>query len=137
MNRLEAAQLLAVVSELDRRDVTEEAAAVWAVALPDVALGDALTAVREHFRRTSVPLMPSHVLAGAKAARQERETRQAVSTDLSERALRACPWSGCRCTHTACTKGWLDDEQELPGPGGRLYTTVARCPECVKARPGQ
>ena len=47
---------------------------------------------------------------------------------------RTCAWSGhCRCTHTNCWDGFLDQETTKTA-GNQVYPAVRRCPQCAVAR---
>lgn len=72
MTQSEAAQLLAVAAAFDRRTVGEPDAVAWADALADVNPGDALEAVRRHYRDSTDYLMPVHVRRLVKEIRAER-----------------------------------------------------------------
>lgn len=50
-----------------------------------------------------------------------------VATDRRERACRLR--DACRCTHTACRDGWLDEDVPYVRHG-RTYAGVRRCPVC-------
>jgi hypothetical protein len=47
----------------------------------------------------------------------------------------ACPWPECRCTHTGCTRGWLNTHKPATTPFGNYAPQAAhRCPTCDRAR---
>lgn len=47
---------------------------------------------------------------------------------------RTCAWKDhCRCTHTNCWDGFLDEEITVRNHEFD-YLTVRRCPQCAKAR---
>jgi hypothetical protein len=72
VNRVEAAQLLAVMSKLDNRRADDGAVDLWHKLLMDVSFADAAEAVRRHFASSVDYLMPVHVLRGAQVVMAER-----------------------------------------------------------------
>lgn len=96
MNRSEAAQLLAVLTAYDRRTVGETDVQVWAHALADIRLGDAVEAVHQHHRTTSEWLDPYKLRKLVSAVRAERLARHdhelVPPPELSEDPAAAVAW---------------------------------------------
>lgn len=68
----EAKRLLQVIAAVDGRAVSDEVAGVWAGLLDDVALPDALEAMKRFFRdHPDKRIAPGHVRAGALLVAQE------------------------------------------------------------------
>lgn len=51
-----------------------------------------------------------------------------------DESWRHCGRPACRCPHTRCGKGWLDDEVDFTRHG-HTYSQVTRCPVCELAIP--
>lgn len=58
----EAFQLLTLASARDGRQVSQAVARVWADDLADVSLEEAVVAARDHYRESTVWLMPAHII---------------------------------------------------------------------------
>ena len=67
-----AAALLAVASAFDNRNVTEEAATLWAEALTATTLNDGKAAIVAHYARTRDWIMPADVNREVAAIRRAR-----------------------------------------------------------------
>lgn len=72
MTPAETAKLLRAAAAYDRRTVGEADVAAWHLAVRDLPLDDALTAVVDHYRESRDFLMPSDVVAGVRRVRSER-----------------------------------------------------------------
>ncbi len=85
----EAFKLLTLASLRDNRTVTQMHAQAWAADLGDVAYRDAEGAVSAHYADTSDWMMPAHVRAHARAAREQRlraarEQQRAITNASAE-----------------------------------------------------
>lgn len=90
MNRLETEALLAFVSTLDQRIVSEDVVESWYRILADVAPVAARQAVEEHFAtKPDTYLKVGHVLQGAKKASE----RKAELSSSEQRALEESNWT--------------------------------------------
>ncbi len=76
MTSAEASSVLALAAVYDQRTVGEADVRGWADALGGVAVGDALEAVKAHYRARRDRVMPADVLVLARSARQDRAMRQ-------------------------------------------------------------
>lgn len=63
MNNDEARSFLDLARMLDNKlgEIDDAKAAIWADLLPDVPLKAAIAAMKEHYRRTDVTIMPAHI----------------------------------------------------------------------------
>lgn len=125
----EAAQVLTLAAAYDGRTVTQENSMAWAAVLERTPLEPALEAVKVHYRSTREWMMPADVVKGASLVRQRNELEAARGASHGERAQRACPITGCPCSHTTCTRGQLDEEEHFEA-NGRTYLGVRKCPKC-------
>jgi hypothetical protein len=88
VNRDEAARLLALVAQLDNRQVADATVELWARMFAHVDPADAANAVKAHFESSTDYLMPVHILRGvATIAAQRGELRRAALPDDGPRAL--------------------------------------------------
>lgn len=72
MNSEELTVLLTRIQVLDNRQVDDLTIQAWAPLMVDVPYADAVKAVNEHFRTTTVYLQPAHIVqAVAQAKRAE------------------------------------------------------------------
>lgn len=92
MNRSETSHLLATISLIDNRGVTDETVLAWHAILGDLPYRDAADAAAEHLRTPGAPwLLPSHIVAGVKRIREARDRereareREAISARADER----------------------------------------------------
>jgi hypothetical protein len=131
MNVQQVTAVLTKIQALDNRQVDELTITAWTEMIGDLEYRDALDAVARHFRDSTSYLQPAHVRGLALSIARDRGAR-GVGTDTSNRALRRCPWSSCQCTHTECTRGWLDREG-VRLEGDAEYPVAIRCPQCAKA----
>lgn len=93
MNLTEAAVVLAKAAAFDRRTVGDADILAWHDALSDVAAGDCLAAVTEHYRGSTEWLMPAHVRRIANdlnRARRQQAREQREAADL-QAAIAASP----------------------------------------------
>jgi hypothetical protein len=81
VNRTEMAQLLALVSTLDNREVVPTTVEAWMGVLGDLQLRDCEAAVRQHFQTSAEYLMPVHVRSIAERVAFERADRQRQELD--------------------------------------------------------
>lgn len=89
MNRLETEALLAFVSTLDQRIVSEDVVESWHRILADIAPVAARQAVEEHFAtKPDTYLKVGHVLQGAKKVSE----RKAELSSSEQRALEEAEW---------------------------------------------
>lgn len=72
MNLTETSALLTFAARYDRRTIGEQDVRAWQEALADVDVEGARDAVVAHYRESTDFLMPAHVRARVKAARQAR-----------------------------------------------------------------
>lgn len=72
MNRFETTQMLAYVSEIDGRHVTEEGVSVWLDLLAGFEFEEVRAAVIRHSTESPDFLKPAHVVKLVKTARKER-----------------------------------------------------------------
>lgn len=79
MTPADAAQVLTKAAAFDQRTIGRADALVWAEALDDVAVGDALEAVTRHYRESEARLMPAHVRRHVDQLRRDR-TRAALES---------------------------------------------------------
>lgn len=79
MTREEVAFLLGIIATFDRRTVGEAEVISWHQLLERHQIGDAVEAVRRHFKHSDKFLMPVHLIEGMKAVRADRheQTRHA------------------------------------------------------------
>jgi len=98
MNRLETEALLAFVSTLDQRIVSEDVVESWSRILSQVAPAAARQAVEEHFAtRPDTYLKVGHVLQGAKkVAERKAELSSSQGRALEESGWRSDPQPRCR-----------------------------------------
>lgn len=127
MNQNEIIDLLTAVSAYDNRKANPAAVLAWGNAsmLGRWTLPEALDAVHAHFAEDPAYLMPAHVTARVKAARQDRAMREEA------RALTAAPVNPAAAervaqivAEVANNLGWDDGRQ----PGGTALKV--RCPHC-------
>lgn len=91
MNRLETEALLAFVSTLDQRVVSEDVVESWHRILGEVAPVAARQAVEEHFAtKPDTYLKVGHVLQGAKKISEKK----AELSSSEQRALEEANWEG-------------------------------------------
>lgn len=93
MNLAEAAAVLAKAAAFDRRTVGEADILAWHDALGDLAAGDCLTAVTEHYRESTDWLMPAHVrrIADDLDRARRRQAREQREADELQDAIAASP----------------------------------------------
>lgn len=84
MNIQETAAVLAKIKLIDNREVTELVIREWHDIINGLEYADAITAVREHRKKSTDYLLPGHVVAGAWRAKEARER--------DARKTRALPW---------------------------------------------
>jgi hypothetical protein len=72
VDRSEVVLLLTLAATFDYRKTGDADIEAWYLALDDLDLDDAKTAVVQHYRNTTDRLMPAHVRQGVKAIRAER-----------------------------------------------------------------
>ena len=75
MTPAEAAALLAVAAAFDNRKPDPDAATAWALALDGWRFEDCRDAIVAHYRRSREWIMPSDVIGGVQAIRNERLER--------------------------------------------------------------
>jgi hypothetical protein len=120
MTPTETAKLLAIIQQLDNRELDKGRVAAWIPLMADVDFDEAQHAVIDHFRSSTDYLTPAHVVAGAKRLADYREAR-ALESRESGRTGQHCGPQACKCTHTdGCDGGWIDQESGQ----------VAPCPRC-------
>ena len=80
MTPADAARVLAACALFDNRKVQGEEgkqlAKAWFAVIGDLALEDALEAVRRHYRDSTEWMMPAHVRRGVRAINEERRRNQ-------------------------------------------------------------
>lgn len=98
MNRLETEALLAFVSTLDQRIVSEDVVESWSRILADVAPVAARQAVEEHFAtKPDTYLKVGHVLQGAKRVSEHKAALSSSENRmLEESAWKASPQPVCK-----------------------------------------
>jgi hypothetical protein len=113
----EVAKVLAKAAVFDQRNVDAPDVAAWQETIGDLAFGDAIQAVSEHYRATSERITPAElrrVVHEAVAARNRAGDEGWVS--------RSCGRADCTCTHGydpvaggACDRGWIEIEPSAEG----------------------
>jgi hypothetical protein len=99
MDAIEANALLTHASQIDPRSKSQvERAEEWADRLHDIALPDAMAALRVHQRESTEPVMPAHILAIMKRLVAEYNARQAKALRQGQEK----PW------HPAPSRDLLD-----------------------------
>lgn len=94
MTPAEAAKVLAVAAIYDRRTIGQIEAREWALALDDLDPRECAEAIREHYRTSTVWLMPGHVRDRVKAARRtaiERRHTDQVLAGIEQAKANAIP----------------------------------------------
>jgi len=91
MNRQEVAMVLAKISIVDKRQVDTLTLDAWVELIGDLDVQDCLDAVAEHFRSSTVYLLPAHVRAGAAARAKARWARQSQDERLGIDATQLKP----------------------------------------------
>lgn len=84
MTEDEMAMVLGTIAAFDRKPFPAGAETAWMLLLGDVALADAMTAVRDHYATSGKAATPGDIRAKAIAAREARERSE-------RRALSAAP----------------------------------------------
>jgi hypothetical protein len=82
MNKVEVAKLMTRASAMDNRIVTEEKVEAWFEVLHSVPYEFAVQAVNNHFKESTDYLLPAHIVAGARHARDRRERDQRLRAAL-------------------------------------------------------
>lgn len=82
MNKVEVAKLMTRASAMDNRIVTEEKVEAWFEVLHSVPYEFAVQAVNNHFKESTDYLLPAHIVAGARRARDRWERDQRVRAAL-------------------------------------------------------
>ncbi|MBN7792514.1 hypothetical protein [Microbacterium esteraromaticum] len=107
MNRPEVAQLLTLASLVDNRSVTDEVCLMWHRLVGHVDYDVAAEALQAHFAGSTEYLLPAHITAYARAARQAAlpSTMSPAAPDACERgAHRRLPDGTCLyCTDREAT----------------------------------
>ena len=133
MNGIEAMTMLTVASGMDGRiEVSAEQGDLWAGALEDVSLEEAMWGVGQHYRISPLRVMPADVINLVMQRRQAREEREARTAGAANprNSYRSCGNPHCTCPHTMCYKGWLDELVAETRFDGKVYWAAQRCPEC-------
>ena len=73
LNIKETGTILAFVSLIDNRQVSDEAIMAWHELLKDLEFEDARQAVTNHFKDSNEYLRPVHIIQGAKRVKMERK----------------------------------------------------------------
>ena len=76
MTPADAARLLALAAAFDRRTVGEYDAVAWADALAGLTPDECAEAIRDHYRHSTIWLMPAHIRAHADRVRRDEAERQ-------------------------------------------------------------
>lgn len=80
MNTQEIIELLGVIAVVDKRTVGEADVIAWQTIVGDLPKGDALRAVRDHFReRPGVWLEPGYIVQRVRAMRRDRLERRSLA----------------------------------------------------------
>jgi hypothetical protein len=80
MKTQEIIELLGVIAVVDKRTVGEADVIAWETIIGDLPAGDALLAVRDHFReRPGVWLEPGHIVQRVRAVRRDRLERRSLA----------------------------------------------------------
>jgi hypothetical protein len=83
MTPADAARLLALAAAFDRRTIGEYDAMAWADALDGLAMDECAEAIRDHYRHSTMWLMPAHIRAHVdRVRRDETERRHALALRL-------------------------------------------------------
>ena len=110
MNLTETGAALAKCSAYDNREASTMAIQAWHEALGDLAVGDVLTAIAEHYRDSTAFLMPGRVRELVKASQRAAYRRDLLARAKAKvdeiKACDLCDDSGYRlplarrvCTH--------------------------------------
>lgn len=105
----------------------------WLLILHDVEPEWAMQAMTTHYRDTNAKsLTPALLRFQALKVAPTPPTPYQGSSEALEARQRACSVKECRCPHTNCYAGWLDEEPGIVNRYGS-YPAVARCPRCLEA----
>lgn len=115
MNIDQVASLLARISYVDNRNVTDEAVAAWFSVIGDVPYDLAIQAYEAHFRESTAYLMPSHVLEIARRLHKEQKREKATAVQRSSDEIRQAALE--RKAANAGTVVATPDEAERYGKG--------------------
>jgi hypothetical protein len=133
MNPAEIAQMLTYAKTLDQRlripedrDERNLMATAWAGLLAEVPPTLAKSAVDRHYRHSSDTITANVILTHWR----NQKSRDAYAANYGDGG-RVCTVSACSCTHTECTRGWMDDD-DIVFRNGRQYVTASRCPKCAE-----
>lgn len=73
MNIKETGMILAFVSLIDNRQVSDEAIMAWHELLMELEFEDAKKAVTNHFKESTEYIRPAHIINGARVVKMERK----------------------------------------------------------------
>ena len=73
MNIKETGMVLAFVSLIDNRAVSEESILAWHELLKEVEFEDAKDAVTDHFKTSTEYIRPAHIIQGARMVKMDRK----------------------------------------------------------------
>lgn len=128
MNQNEVVDLLTAISAYDNRNPNPAAVLAWgkAAELGRWTLPEALEAVHEHFSENPDYLMPAHITARVKAARQDRALRDEA---LALEAAPVDPAAAERIQRIvgelAQSMGWSEERRDRKG-----FALRVACPHC-------
>jgi hypothetical protein len=66
MTLSETADLLSIAAGVDRRTIGESDVRAWQLVLHDIPLDAAITALRDHYRENTRPMMPADIVQRVK-----------------------------------------------------------------------
>ena len=75
MNIQETGLLLGKIALVENREATNETIRAWQEILANVAFEDALEALTNHYRNSTEPVKPAHIIRGARDVKDERKKR--------------------------------------------------------------
>jgi hypothetical protein len=73
LNIKETGMVLAFVSLIDNRAVSEESILAWHELLKEVEFEDAKDAVTDHFKTSTEYIRPAHIIQGARMVKMDRK----------------------------------------------------------------
>lgn len=91
MKKSQVAGLLAAASAFDNRRLTPEQVEAWHELVGDLDAGDAMEAMKRHFKASHEYLMPVHIVEGVAEIRRERSWEPPV---LSPAEAELCAVAG-------------------------------------------
>jgi hypothetical protein len=75
MDISETGMLLAKIALIENREATNETIRAWHEILANIEFADALDALTNHYRNSTEPAKPAHIIRGAREIKEERKKR--------------------------------------------------------------